>query len=163
MNNDLLEGPLNNEDMFLLKKRSRGIVNYIVMLVSLGEERGMSFSDIVEWIHSHYEERGYYDYFIHQNGYGNVSEFLSLFVEGRKLLYDRVEIFNQVPNEEYEVLTYTWYDDEPPETFFYFDFDAKKFSTYASLLAIKNAKRLGIDLTITKENDIERAIIKVLK
>lgn len=86
--------------------------------------------------------------------------FVKMFVQGRNLLYDNIEVNNL--SDGYEVKTHTWYESEIPEAFFYFDMDAEEFANYSAKLAIKNAEKLGINLSIKKEGNIEIAYIKKL-
>ncbi|MBB5356414.1 hypothetical protein HNR43_002398 [Anoxybacillus mongoliensis] len=148
------------EENELLKARSKTIVNYIVMLISLASKKGMNHEDLIDWIHKTYEEHGYYDQWIYINGYGNTEAFVKMFAQGRNLLYDNIEVNNL--SDGYEVKTHTWYESEIPEAFFYFDMDAEEFANYSAKLAIKNAEKLGINLSIKKEGNIEIAYIKKL-
>lgn len=62
---------------------------------------------------------------------------MELFIKGRRLLYDKIELFET--EDKYVVNTHTWYEKEPSEAFFYFEIDPEEFSAYASILAIENA------------------------
>lgn len=137
--------------------RSKSIVNYIITLLAFAKKQGLTHQDIVSWIHEQYEERGYYDEWRHINSQQPVGSFVELFIKGRRLLYDKIELFET--EDKYVVNTHTWYEKEPSEAFFYFEIDPEEFSAYASILAIENAKRLGIKIDIVKETDVETAYI----
>ena len=141
------------------KERSRGMVNYIVMMVALARDKGMSPRDLVEWVHEHFEERGYFDETLFQYGPGNNELFLQEFVVGRQLLYDHSDVF-LLEDGSYEVQTASWMTTEQSEVFFYFDMELDDFVEYAEILAKTKAERLGITLQLTHENGIERAVIR---
>lgn len=149
--------PLQTESV--AKERSRGIVNYIVMMVALARDKGMSARNLVEWVHEHFEERGYFDETLFQYGPGNKELFLQEFLIGRRLLYDHSDVF-LLEDGSYEVQTSSWVATKQPEIFFYFDMELADFVEYAGILAQTKAERLGIDLQLTRENGIERAVIR---
>ena len=139
--------------------RARSILNYIVMFVALGRDRGLSFSEIADWIHECYAERGYYDSWLLVHGEDRLKAFLQTFLLGRRLLYDQSTV-KRLADGSYEVITPTWYQRELPQTFFYFAIEPEDLREYVSILARSNAQRLGIEIEIEHQDHLERAIIR---
>lgn len=139
--------------------RSRGMVNYIVMMLALARDKGMAPRELVEWVHSHFEERGHYDETVFRYGLGNRDLFLRDFLSGRRLLYDHSDVFLH-EDGSYEVTSPSWLEKEHPEIFFYFDVELSEFVEYVKILGEAKAERLGIDLQLTRADGIERAVIR---
>lgn len=142
-------------------ERAKGVMNYIVMLIALGRDNGLGCQDMVDWIHAHYAERGYYEEWLATHGAGNVDAFLRDFLSGRGLLYE-ASTFRSLDSGGYEVLTPSWYQRDLPEAFFFFDVDPDEFSQYVQILGRSHAQRLGIDLELKHEGGFERAVIRRL-
>lgn len=140
-------------------ERSRGMVNYIVMMIALARHNGMTARELVDWVHNHFEERGYYDETLFQFGAGNKELFLHDFLLGRRFLYSHSDVFF-LEEGGYEVQTPSWLTKEHPEIFFFFDVEPEEFLNYVQILAKAKAERLGIDLQLTHVNGMERAVIR---
>lgn len=50
---------------------------------------------------------------------------MELFIKGRRLLYDKIELFET--EDKYVVNTHTWYEKEPSEAFFILKLIPKNF------------------------------------
>lgn len=150
-NISLLEG----EELVTI--RAHSIVNYIGILLSLANEVGMTHDDLVDWVQGKYGEKGYYEQWSNLSNELKVENFVKLFIRGRNLLYDKISFKEE--EDMYIVITETWYEKQLPESFFFFDIDPSDFGSYAANLAIQNAKKIGIKMTIEKEEGLEKAYI----
>ncbi|MCP3780911.1 hypothetical protein [Paenibacillus sp. MZ03-122A] len=148
--------PEYNND--LAKERASGIFNYIIMMVALARDHHMQHQDLVNWIHRHFEERGYYEETLLKFGSGNTKLFLQDFVIGRSLLYENIEVFIH-ENGNYEVQSTSWWLNQPTDACFYFDMEPEEIVKYVQSLACSKADRLGITLKISHNNGIEQALI----
>ena len=140
----------------LSTKRSETIVNYIVILLAFAKENGISEDDLINWLHNKYEEMGYYDQWRIMNS-NSVEEFVKLFIKGRNLLYDNIQLDED--DEKYIIRTKTWYTKAPSEAFFFFGIEPEELAIYSTKLAIENAKKLGFHINVYKKSDIEEAHI----
>lgn len=134
-------------------EKSKAIVNYISMMISLAKDNGMKKRDLVNWIHSKFYQYGYF----HEKELSSLNatkleDFVENFKNGRELLYEDVEVI-KVNDYEYLVKSYKWYIEESPESFFYFDITPEEFSEYAILLASINAKKSGISIKFSQEQN----------
>lgn len=137
-------------------ERRTGIVNYIVILIRLSKDQGMDFKDTVDWIHSKYEQ---YGYFSNNSDLININSFIEAYIRGRKLLYDN--IFIEEDEEKYIIKSELWYRNNNLESFFFFDIEYDEFFQYAKILAEKNATNYGFKLKIQLDENIE--ICKIYK
>lgn len=143
----------NNPEKLISNQRPKAIANYIAMLLALARDNKMSHDQLIEWLHNYYEEKGYYFQWKLINQQDPLKTFVQLFISGRSLLYDQIEL--EEIEEAYIVYSSTWYENDPPESFFYLDIEPEEFAKYAALLATENAKRMGIRIEIKKESNVE--------
>ncbi|EIM5223815.1 hypothetical protein O0I49_01475 [Staphylococcus pseudintermedius] len=129
------------------------IVSHILSTIAFLKEKGIDFSDYIDFYQNKFEENGYYDVFS-ENAYQYVIE---THLEGRRALYPNVEAIKE---SKYTLIRSTadkdFYDNP---SFVFLGIENKEFKNFSKIMAKNNAKKLGIQVEIEYKNNTEYAYI----
>lgn len=144
----------------LARMRAIGCLHGLVLAVAFALSTGHTLDELVDFGLGGFEGGGYYDDWAQQHGRGEgaLDAFVREFVRGRAMIYDRSEV--SLVGDTYRVTSPLWFWAETPEFFFYYGLTPEEFSQYTRRLAEENARRLGIDLTLTYADGQEVAQIR---
>lgn len=143
----------------LAADRARSTLNYLATLVAFAHHQGVPDTELVEWLHGHYDDMGYYAEWRTHNGAGNVTAFVADFVRGRRLLYSH-STARRLDEDRWEITTPIWFRADPTEAFFYLGLEPEEFSAYVAVLTRAHAARLGLDVEIEHDDGTERVVVR---
>ncbi|GAB3447112.1 hypothetical protein [Actinophytocola sediminis] len=147
-------------DAELAADRARSTLNYLATLVAFAHHHGVSDAELVDWLHGHYEELGYYAEWRARNGSGNTAAFVADFVRGRRLLYAHSTARERPGEDCWEITTPIWFRADPTEAFFFLGLEPVEFSAYVAVLTRAHAARLGLDVEIEHDDRTERVVVR---
>jgi hypothetical protein len=143
----------------LADDRARSTLNYLATLVAFAHHHEVSDGELVEWLHSHYEDMGYYAEWRNRHGAGNAAAFVADFVRGRRLLYPH-STTRRLDEGRWEITTPIWFRADPTEAFFYLGLEPEEFSAYVAVLTKAHAARLGLELEIAHDHEAEHVVVR---